>query len=584
MKMTFNLIFEKIFENNKNLLLNCILYSCLSAAFSVLWVLFPRIVIRALNDTQQLLSVALPFGIIVSIMVFGKTYLEHKAWMKINNIRYLFIIDLINYSLSVPYQKTLDTNYIKKLSQAREATMQPELGIGAIILTIYHFPSAIIAIFGFSWILSELSLPFMFFVCLNTIISYYLSKQIDQIENREWKETSNLKRKQEKVYDIMLDQTYAKDIRIFGFEKPLDSCGRNYSTDIKKININFHKIKIKYQIAMNLIDMLSNIVIFSYISYQIIIAKIDLALFLSYSLAVIALNQQLKYILTKSNQIKKEQKRFSAFYQIKKLAEYKTDKQLYTISTDKFQIEFVNLTFTYPNSEHAVIKNFSYKINSGERVAIVGLNGAGKSTLIKLICRLYSASSGQILLNGININDIDLKTYYNLLSVVFQDGQSLPYSIIDNITLSTKADQKSYQTAIKISDFLAVQNKLKQAEQTYLSTIIDDEGIELSGGQKQKMLLARALYQRGKIFLLDEPESMLDPVAEEKLYQRYRQITDNKTSIIISHRLSFTRFCDKIILLENGSLLESGTHQELLNLKGKYYQIFDKQRKKYENN
>ena len=213
---------------------------------------------------------------------------------------------------------------------------------------------------------------------------------------------------------------------------------------------------------------------------------------------------------------------------------------------------------------------------------MVGTNGAGKSTIIKLICRLFTPESGTIKLNGVDIQTIPIDAYYRILSVVFQTGSLLPYSIQNNITMSDQTDLERYNPALELSEFYRVQNNLPSGEHTMVSHIMDENGIDLSGGERQKLLLARAIYHEGKVYLFDEPSGAIDPLTEEKIYNNYRLITKNSTGIIISHQLSFVSLCDQIILLNNGKICEEGNHEELMEKKGIYYEMYISQKRQYE--
>lgn len=251
--------------------------------------------------------------------------------------------------------------------------------------------------------------------------------------------------------------------------------------------------------------------------------------------------------------------------------------------TSPYDIEFRNVCFTYPETDVEIIHDLSFKINGGEKIALVGNNGAGKTTIIKLLCGLYHPTSGEILINGNNIANYQKEEYIRLFSVVFQDTNPLSFTIIENVCCCpvAEADMNKFNEAINKAGLAEKINKLENKGLTYITQTFEEHGIKLSGGEEQKMMLARALYKDGKILVLDEPTSALDPLNEEKMYLTYEEYTKEKTSLFISHRLASTRFCNRIFYLENGRIVEVGTHEELLAKNGKYSEIFAIQAKNY---
>lgn len=249
--------------------------------------------------------------------------------------------------------------------------------------------------------------------------------------------------------------------------------------------------------------------------------------------------------------------------------------------TDKFEIEFKNVSFKYPNTESYALQNINLKINNGEHLAVVGRNGSGKTTFIKLICRLYDATDGEIFINGINIKEYSKESIIKLYSVVFQDFKIFSTTLAQNISANEEYDkERLYDTLDKanIKDrVLAMENQ----ESTYLYKDLDKSGVEISGGEAQKLALARALYKDSPVVILDEPTAALDPVAENEIYNRFNSFVDNKTAIYISHRLSSCVFCNRIAVFDKSQLVETGTHQELLNANGKYSELWNAQAKYY---
>ena len=247
------------------------------------------------------------------------------------------------------------------------------------------------------------------------------------------------------------------------------------------------------------------------------------------------------------------------------------------------EIELKNITFSYDKAEKNTIDDFSLKINKGEKIAIVGVNGAGKSTLVKLICGLFVPQEGQILINGIDSRLFNRDEYYQLFSTLFQDCSILPATVAKNITLceENKIDRERLYECMRLSGILDKVESLENKENTLLVREVHDGAVAFSGGELQRLLLARALYKNAPIIILDEPTAALDPIAENDMYMKYSELTKDKTAIYISHRLSSTRFCDRIILLDEAKIVESGTHEELLKLGGKYAEMFETQSKYY---
>ena len=247
------------------------------------------------------------------------------------------------------------------------------------------------------------------------------------------------------------------------------------------------------------------------------------------------------------------------------------------------EIELKNVTFSYDEAEKPTIDNFSLKIGKGEKIAIVGVNGAGKSTLVKLICGLFVPQEGQILINGIDIRLFNRDEYYRLFSTLFQDCSLLPATVAKNITLSEedKIDRERLGECMRLAGILDKVESLENKEKTLLVREVHEGAVSFSGGELQRLLLARALYKDAPIIILDEPTAALDPIAENDMYLKYSELTKDKTAIYISHRLSSTRFCDRIILLDDAKIVESGTHEELISFGGKYAEMFETQSKYY---
>jgi ATP-binding cassette subfamily B protein len=249
---------------------------------------------------------------------------------------------------------------------------------------------------------------------------------------------------------------------------------------------------------------------------------------------------------------------------------------------DEYEIEFRNVSFKYPKTNNYVLKNISMKLNIGERLAIVGMNGSGKTTFIKLLCRLYDPDEGEILLNGIDIKKYDYDEYLNLFSIVFQDFKLFSFSLGQNVAASVDYDEDKVEDILIKAGLKERLINMSKGTETPLYKDFDEDGVEISGGEAQKIALARALYRNAPIIILDEPTSALDPIAEFEIYSKFNELVGTKTAFYISHRLSSCRFCDEIAVFHEGRIVQKGNHESLLkDIDGKYYELWSSQAQYY---
>lgn len=247
-----------------------------------------------------------------------------------------------------------------------------------------------------------------------------------------------------------------------------------------------------------------------------------------------------------------------------------------------YEIEFCNVSFRYPGSETYALKNVSMKFRVGERLAVVGMNGSGKTTFIKLLCRLYDPTEGEILLNGINISKYDYDEYMSVFSVIFQDFKLFAYTLGENVAAKTDYDKKAVKKSLHNFGFGERLQEMSDGLDTYLYKDFCKQGVEISGGEAQKIALARALYKNSPFIILDEPTAALDPIAEYEVYSKFNEIVEDKTAIYISHRLSSCRFCDEIAVFDNGQIVQQGSHETLVADKnGKYHELWNAQAQYY---
>ncbi|MDE5590505.1 MAG: ABC transporter ATP-binding protein/permease [Acetatifactor sp.] len=249
---------------------------------------------------------------------------------------------------------------------------------------------------------------------------------------------------------------------------------------------------------------------------------------------------------------------------------------------NKFEIEFRNVSFRYPGSESFALKNVSFKFRIGERLAFVGMNGSGKTTFVKLLCRLYDPTEGHILLKGIDISKYNYDEYIKLFSVVFQDYFTFAFSLGENVSAKQDYDAEKVWSCLNKVGVWDKFSKTERGLETPLGTGYQNDGVEISGGEAQRIALARALYKDAPYIILDEPTAALDPIAEAEVYSKFNEIVENKTAIYISHRLSSCRLADKILVFHDGEIVQQGNHDQLVtDTAGKYYELWNAQAQYY---
>lgn len=251
------------------------------------------------------------------------------------------------------------------------------------------------------------------------------------------------------------------------------------------------------------------------------------------------------------------------------------------VDLQNIRIEFKHVSFRYPSADADTLKDISLKVDAGSRLAVVGRNGSGKTTFIKLLCRLYDVKSGEILINGVNIQELTRACCEKLFAVVFQDFKLFALALDENVTCGAEPDNEQLEKVLREADIYDRVLSMPEREKTYLYKDIRKEGVEISGGEAQKLALARALYKDAPVVILDEPTAALDPVAENHVYNQFNNFVEGKTAIYISHRLSSCRFCDRIAVFKNGQLCEYGTHDALLEQAGEYSRLWNAQAKYY---
>lgn len=369
----------------------------------------------------------------------------------------------------------------------------------------------------------------------------------------------------------------AKDIRIYNLSDKFIAAMARLALDAEKLVAKYTKTSAAASGTRAFLNLIRELAAYAYLTYLAASGQLSVSDFIFYFGIITGFSTWIVNLVMALSSLESccaECERFREYVEGKDSRKAENGKKAFR---DINEIEFKNVSFTYPEADSPVLKNISFKIRAGENIAVVGENGAGKTTLIKILCGLYKPSSGRVLINGEISADFDKNEYFDMFSPVFQEYSFLPFSVACNVTASMDYDEERLAAALKKAGIYDKIASLPDGINTQMIKEVNSGAVDFSGGEKQKLLLAKAIYKNAPVLILDEPTAALDPIAENELYLQYNELTKGKISFFISHRLSSTRFCDRIFFLSGGEITESGTHEELMAKKGGYRRMYQLQ-------
>ncbi len=387
-------------------------------------------------------------------------------------------------------------------------------------------------------------------------------------------------------YHLINNYSMGKDIRIFKMSDMIRRKGMEARKDIESAQKQAIKDGMKVGAWALLVQNLFTVAVYVYVGIKAIYGMITIGQVTKYISAITLLQSQISVLFSLLININTQNLYLESYSELMAVKNQKYDGTLPVEKRldNEYELEFRNVSFHYPNNDKMVLKNVSFRLKTGHKLAIVGANGAGKTTFIKLLCRLYDPTEGEILLNGIDIRKYNYDEYIRLFSVVFQDYKIFSFSVAENVAAGPEYDR---ERVIKSLQEAGIYERVQEMKSGIDSRLLkdqqdgDEEGIEISGGEKQKIALARALYRDAPMVILDEPTSALDPIAEQDIYTRFNEMVADKTAVFISHRMSSCRFCDEIAVFDGGRIVQNGTHEALVAEEGVYRRMWEAQAQYY---
>ena len=382
---------------------------------------------------------------------------------------------------------------------------------------------------------------------------------------------------------------FAKDIRLFNMSNAFFNQLSGVNETYKELNRKHHNRMVLWEVSLGSVLIVQKILMYTWLVYNVVTGAYQISDFVLYVGLVSTFHASVGYVnwiysdMRTNSLMINDYRNFVDWKEDRETADEK-DGHITEINLNKFEFIFENVSFKYPGHDNYVLKNVNLTIKNGAKLAVVGVNGAGKTTFIKLMMKLYEPSEGRILLNDVDIKEYNREEYFKLFSPVFQNVECFAMPIYQNISFAEedKTDMNKINEVLEQSGLSEKINSYEKGIHTNLLKIFDKEGIDLSGGEKQRLAMARALYKDGKVVILDEPTAALDALAEDRMYREFENMIHGKTAVFISHRLGSTRFCDKIAMFEDGTIVEEGTHEELMAKNGKYAYMFGIQSQYYD--
>lgn len=523
-------------------------------------------------------------GSLAALYVF-QDWLQKTEKVKNNRISRANAEELIGRAMNAEYKKIETPGFQNEFMKIQQLHLGAGTYSDRFLRVFVNVATAVISLILFLGMLSGLSPWILVIIAAGAVISHLVGLRGNRWESEHRHTWWELDLKMEYLGQKLSSYEAAKDVHLYNMAPWLK---KRYDRELKqrlhytvKMQANYYLIGATY----GLTSVIGQTVSWLYLIFCAAEGRIDAAQFVLYTGILLRFTGEVHTLIYSIRALHEQALYVDEQKKLEALLEPEEESGKKTLVLEKGHlpvIEFRNVTFAYEGSETPVLRNLNLTISPGENLALVGLNGAGKTTFIKLLCGFYDPTGGEILVDGTDRRTYTRQSWFACFSGVFQETGFFPMSVGENIAPEEKRDEERLKECLRLAGMEKKLENLPEGLDTLFGVGILDGAADFSGGELQKLMLARSLYKRSLFLVLDEPTAALDPIAENEMYERYHELSAGKTTLFISHRLASTRFCDRILLLENGQIAEEGTHGELLERKGKYVQMYRVQSKYYE--
>ena len=561
-----------------------------AASMSYIWSFIGKLVIDMIQasagggDIMPLVKLVAATTAAELFIMWLNTISTVKTGLGFTYVRLMIIKERIAKTLDMDYEALETPEMLDRLQKAKRATAGDWQGVQGMMTYMQVLFTQIISIIIAVIIMTSFDPLIILVIAVLSYIQFLYFEHIRKKDKKEmWDAMMPHWRKLEYMENVTTDFSYAKDIRLFGMKKFLAQKQKDVYDEELRHWTKSRQYWIYNSIFSHGISLVRQLIITGWLVYSVIAKDLSIGNFTLYLASAGAFSNAINEVLSALSALRERSAHTDDYRSFMDIPSDSGKDTIPVPKADKYVFTFENVSFKYKGQEKYALKNLNITVAAGEKLAVVGLNGAGKSTFIKLLLRLYDVTEGRILMNGTDIRRFDRAEYYRLFSPAFQDVTVFAFPMAENVSMSPpdETDRYKAEKCVREAGLGDKMDKLEKGIDTELLKVLYDDGVDLSGGEKQKLALARALYKDSDVIVLDEPTAALDALAEYRLYKSFNGLVGNRTAVYISHRLSSTRFCDRVAMFKDGEMTETGTHEELMAKNGDYAEMFRVQAQYY---